>query len=136
PEAAEPEPAEPTEEAAAEPAAVEPAQTAEQPAEGPSEATAAPAPEPSPAPAAAGQAPPAAASHMSVETTTIYEIVKNPQAKAALEKEFPMLNTFYGQIGDLTLRQVQKMGRKMGSDTVTSPGNFEAALKEMQALFD
>jgi hypothetical protein len=81
------------------------------------------------APAAAQQALPAAAANpkLSVETTPISTIIKNPQAKAALEKAVPQIADYYDQIGDMTLAQVAPMSE--GVITV-------ATLRSIQADFD
>jgi hypothetical protein len=81
-------------------------------------------------PALAQTAAPAAASasaKLSVESTPIAEIVKNEQAKAALEKAIPAIAQFYDQIGTMTLAQVAPMSQGAIDD---------AKLKEIQAEFD
>ncbi|MGA0606915.1 hypothetical protein ACO2Q0_13045 [Phenylobacterium sp. VNQ135] len=70
---------------------------------------------------------PAAAGKLSVETTTIAEIVKNEKAKAALEKALPAITAYYDQIGTMTLAQVAPMSQGAIDD---------AKLKEIQAEFD
>lgn len=83
------------------------------------------------APALAQQpaaAPAAAASGaVSVEKTPISEIVKNPAAKAALEKALPEIAQYYDQIGAMTLAQVAPMSQGALDD---------AKLKALQAEFD
>ena len=81
-------------------------------------------------PAMAQTAAPAAASasaKLSVESTPIAEIVKNEQAKAALERAIPAIAQFYDQIGTMTLAQVAPMSQGAIDD---------AKLKEIQAEFD
>ncbi|MCR5880688.1 hypothetical protein [Phenylobacterium sp. J367] len=77
------------------------------------------------APAAASAA--SASAKLSVETTPIGEIVKNEQAKAALEKAIPAIAQFYDQIATMTLTQVAPMSQGAIDD---------AKLKEIQAEFD
>jgi hypothetical protein len=72
-------------------------------------------------------APAAAAGKLSVETTTIGEIVKNEKAKAVLEKALPAITAYYDQIGTMTLAQVAPMSQGAIDD---------AKLKEIQAEFD
>jgi hypothetical protein len=82
------------------------------------------------APAVARQAPAAqapAAGALSVEKTPISEIIKNEQAKAALEKALPEITQFYDQIGAMTLAQVAPMSQGALDD---------AKLKALQAEFD
>lgn len=68
-----------------------------------------------------------AAGKLSVETTPIGDIVKNEQAKAALEKAIPQIAQFYDQIATMTLSQVAPMSQGAIDD---------AKLKEIQAAFD
>ena len=75
-----------------------------------------------PAPAA-----PAAKGKLSVETTPIADIAKNPGAKAALEKMLPEIAQYYDQIGTMTLKEVAPMSNGALDD---------AKLKELQATFD
>lgn len=70
---------------------------------------------------------PAAAGKLSVETTPIADIIKNEQAKAALEKAVPTIDAYYDQIGTMTLAQVAPMSQGALDD---------AKLKELQAEFD
>jgi len=76
---------------------------------------------------AAAAAPAAASGKLSVETTTIAEIVKNEKAKAVLEKALPAITAYYDQIGTMTLAQVAPMSQGAIDD---------AKLKEIQAEFD
>ena len=76
------------------------------------------------APAAA---PAAASGKISVETTTIGEIIKNEKAKAALEAALPQITQFYDQIATMTLAQVAPMSQGALDD---------AKLKALQAEFD
>ena len=69
----------------------------------------------------------AQAAKLSVETTPISEIIKVPEAKAALEKALPEITQFYDQIGTMTLSQVAPMSQGAIDD---------AKLKELQAEFD
>jgi hypothetical protein len=69
----------------------------------------------------------AAAGKISVETTPIGELIKNEQAKAALEKALPQIPQFYDQIATMTLAQVAPMSQGALDD---------AKLKELQAEFD
>jgi hypothetical protein len=64
---------------------------------------------------------------VSVQTTKIEEIVKNPDAKAALEKALPGITQYYDQIGTMTLAEVMPMSQ--GAIT-------EEALKSLQVEFD
>ena len=75
-----------------------------------------------PAPAAA-----APAGKISVETTPIGVLIKNPEAKALLEKALPEIPQFYDQIGEMTLAQVAPMSQGALDDT---------KLKALQAEFD
>jgi hypothetical protein len=81
------------------------------------------------APAFAQEPAPAAApaGGLSVEKTPISDIIKNPQAKAALEKALPEISQFYDQIGTMTLAQVAPMSQGALDD---------AKLKALQAEFD
>ena len=82
------------------------------------------------APAAAAPAAPAAAApagKISVETTPIGDIIKNPDAKATLEKALPEIPQFYDQIATMTLSQVAPMSQGAIDD---------AKLKALQAEFD
>lgn len=80
---------------------------------------------------ALAQAPAAAAApaagKISVETTPIGELIKNEQAKAALEKALPEITQFYDQIATMTLAQVAPMSQGALDD---------AKLKALQAEFD
>lgn len=68
-----------------------------------------------------------AAGGLSVESTPIGDIIKNEQAKAALEKAVPEIANYYDQIAGMTLAQVAPM----------SQGALdEAKLKEIQSEFD
>lgn len=78
------------------------------------------------APAAAPAATPAAGK-ISVQTTKIGDIVKNPAAKAALEKALPDIAQYYDQIGDMTLAEVAPMSGGAIDD---------AKLQALQADFD
>lgn len=81
-----------------------------------------------PAAAAAAAAPAAqAAGGLSVETTPISDLIKNPQAKAALEKALPQIPQYYDQIGQMTLRQVEPMSQGAITDDT---------LKSLQSEFD
>jgi hypothetical protein len=77
------------------------------------------------APAAAPAA--AAGGKISVETTPIGDIIKNPEAKATLEKALPEIPQFYDQIATMTLAQVAPMSQGALDD---------AKLKALQAEFD
>ena len=77
---------------------------------------------PAPAPAAMP-----AAGKISVETTPIGDIIKNPDAKAVLEKALPEIPQFYDQIATMTLAQVAPMSQGALDD---------AKLKALQAEFD
>jgi hypothetical protein len=72
-------------------------------------------------------APAAASGKISVETTPIGDIIKNPDAKAALEKALPEIPQFYDQIATMTLAQVAPMSQGAIDD---------AKLKALQAEFD
>jgi hypothetical protein len=79
----------------------------------------------SPPPAAAAAA--AAAAKLSVESTPISTIIKNAEAKAALENAVPQIADYYDQIGEMTLAEVAPM----------SEGVITAAtLRTIQAEFD
>ena len=62
------------------------------------------------APAAAAAAIPAAPGKASVETTTIGDLIANPNAKAVLQKDLPELLSYPGldQITGMTLRDISK----------------------------
>jgi len=77
------------------------------------------------APAAAPAAAPAG--KISVDTTPIGDIIKNPEAKATLEKALPEIPQFYDQIATMTLAQVAPMSQGALDD---------AKLKALQAEFD
>ncbi len=61
------------------------------------------------APAPAAPAAAAPAGKLSVKTTPINDIIKNPAAKAALEKLLPEIAQYYDQIGGMTLTEVIPM---------------------------
>ncbi|WP_293678173.1 hypothetical protein [uncultured Phenylobacterium sp.] len=67
------------------------------------------------------------AAKISVETTPIADLIKNAEAKAALEKALPEIPQFYDQIGTMTLSQVAPMSQGALDD---------AKLKALQAEFD
>jgi len=75
------------------------------------------------APASFAQTP----SKLSVETTKISEVIKNPTAKAALEKALPEITAYYEQIGEMTLKEVAPMSQGALDD---------AKLAALQAEFD
>ena len=77
------------------------------------------------APAAAAAAP--AAGKFSVETTPIGDLIKNPEAKAALEKALPEITQFYDQIATMTLAAVAPMSQGALDD---------AKLKALQVELD
>ena len=64
---------------------------------------------------------------LSVETTPIEQIIKNPAAKAVLEKALPELSQYYDQIGPMTLKDVAPMSQGLIDD---------AKLKSIQADLD
>lgn len=72
-------------------------------------------------------APAAAAGKISVDSTPIGDIIKNPDAKATLEKALPEIPQFYDQIATMTLAQVAPMSQGALDD---------AKLKALQAEFD
>ena len=72
-------------------------------------------------------APAAASAKISVETTPIGDLIKNADAKVALEKALPEITQFYDQIGTMTLAQVAPMSQGAIDD---------AKLKALQAEFD
>lgn len=76
---------------------------------------------------AAGPAIAAAAGKVSVQTTKISEIIKNPAAKATLETAMPPIAQYYDQIAEMTLVEVMPMSQ--GQIT-------EESLKALQAEFD
>ena len=69
----------------------------------------------------------AAAKPLSAADTPISELIKNPQAKAVLEKALPEIGAYYEQIGAMTLAQVAPMSQGAIDD---------AKLKEIQAELD
>lgn len=69
----------------------------------------------------------AAAGKISVKTTKINDIIKNPGAKAALEKAMPPITEYYSQIGDMTLADVAPMSGGQITDE---------SLVALQAEFD
>ena len=90
-------------------------------------AIAAPALAQAPAAPAAPAASASAAGALSVDKTTVADIIKNPKAKAALEAALPPISQYYDQIGGMTLAQVAPMSQGALDD---------AKLKEIQAEFD
>lgn len=68
-----------------------------------------------------------AAAKINVQTTKINDIIKNPAAKATLEKAMPPISQFYDQIGDMTLAEVAPMSQGQITDE---------SLKALQAEFD
>jgi hypothetical protein len=85
-----------------------------------------PAVAPAPAPAAPAAAAPAAGK-INVTTTLIQDVIKNPAAKAALEKAVPEIAPYYDQIGGMTLTDLAPMSQGALDD---------AKLKALQAEFD
>jgi hypothetical protein len=77
------------------------------------------------APAATATA--AATGALSVDKTTVADIIKNPKAKAALEAALPPISQYYDQIGGMTLAQVAPMSQGALDD---------AKLKALQVKFD
>ena len=77
--------------------------------------------------AAKPAAPAAASGKISVATTPISDVIKNPAAKAALEKALPEIAPYYDQIGAMTLQDVAPM---------TQGALDDAKLKALQAEFD
>ena len=75
------------------------------------------------------QAPAAApmAAKYSVDTTPIGDLIKNPEAKAALEKALPEITQFYDQIATMTLAAVAPMSQGALDD---------AKLKALQVELD
>lgn len=90
-------------------------------------AIAAPALAQAPASAPAASASDAASAKISVDTTTVADIIKNPKAKAALEAALPPISQYYDQIGGMTLAQVAPMSQGALDD---------AKLKALQVKFD
>jgi len=78
-------------------------------------------------PVAMAQTPAAPAAKLSVETTKISEVIKNPTAKAALEKTLPEISQYYEQIGEMTLKEVAPMSQGALDD---------AKLAALQVEFD
>ena len=64
---------------------------------------------------------------LSVETTKISEVIKNPVAKAALEKTLPEISQYYEAIGEMTLKEVAPMSQGALDD---------AKLAALQVEFD
>ncbi|HEV2533722.1 hypothetical protein [Phenylobacterium sp.] len=83
------------------------------------------APAAAPAPAATATA--SASGAISVDKTTVADIIKNPKAKAALEAALPPISQYYDQIGGMTLAQVAPMSQGALDD---------AKLKALQVKFD
>ena len=69
----------------------------------------------------------APANKISVETTPIAEIIKNPAAKAVLERMLPEIPQYYAMISEMTLTAVAPQSRGQLDD---------AKLKALQAEFD
>jgi hypothetical protein len=84
-------------------------------------------PAPAAAPAASASASASASGALSVEKTTVADIIKNPKAKAALEAALPPITQYYDQIGGMTLAQVAPMSQGALDD---------AKLKALQVKFD
>ena len=83
--------------------------------------------QPAAAPAAPAAAAPAASGKINVTTTLIQDVIKNPAAKAALEKAVPEIAPYYDQIGGMTLTDLAPMSQGALDD---------AKLKTLQAEFD
>ena len=79
------------------------------------------------APAASASASASASGAISVDKTTVADIIKNPKAKAALEAALPPISQYYDQIGGMTLAQVAPMSQGALDD---------AKLKALQVEFD
>jgi hypothetical protein len=79
------------------------------------------------APAASATASASASTAISVDKTTVADIIKNPKAKAALEAALPPISQYYDQIGGMTLAQVAPMSQGALDD---------AKLKALQVKFD
>ena len=56
------------------------------------------------------------AAKYNTSTTTIGELMANPEAKAVLEKHMPQIVQYAGQLGGQTLKQLQGMAQGMLSD--------------------
>ncbi|MDB5477075.1 MAG: hypothetical protein JWP49_2586 [Phenylobacterium sp.] len=82
---------------------------------------------PAAAPAASATASASASTAISVDKTTVADIIKNPKAKAALEAALPPITQYYDQIGGMTLAQVAPMSQGALDD---------AKLKALQVKFD
>ena len=76
---------------------------------------------------APAQAPAAASGKVSVKTTPVSELIKNPKAKAVLEKALPEIPQYYDQIGSMTLTEVMPL-----SQGAITQGTLDA----LQAEFD
>ena len=68
-----------------------------------------------------------AAGKLTVDKSLIQDIIKNPAAKAALEKTLPEIAPYYDQIGSMTLKDVQPLSEGAIDD---------AKLASLQADFD
>ena len=79
------------------------------------------------APAASATASASASGALSVDKSTVADIIKNPKAKAALEAALPPISQYYDQIGGMTLAQVAPMSQGALDD---------AKLKALQEEFD
>lgn len=96
--------------------------------EGPPASREAPAPPAEPAvPAPTLVAPAAGPVRVSVESTPIGDLVKNPAAKAVLERLLPQMPQFYDQTGTMTLAQLAPMSQGALDDE---------RLRQIQAEFD
>jgi hypothetical protein len=82
---------------------------------------------PAAAPAASASASASASGALSVDKSTVADIIKNPKAKAALEAALPPISQYYDQIGGMTLAQVAPMSQGALDD---------AKLKALQVKFD
>jgi hypothetical protein len=76
---------------------------------------------------AAASATASASTAISVDKTTVDEIIKNPKAKATLEAALPTITQYYDKIGGMTLTQIAPMSQGALDD---------AKLKALQVKFD
>lgn len=62
------------------------------------------------------------------DTSTIGELMANPEAKAVLEKRMPQIVQYAGQLGTQTLKQLQGMAQGAISDQMLADIDADLAM--------
>jgi len=70
------------------------------------------------------------AAKFTTSTSTIGELMANPEAKAVLERRMPQIMQYAGQLGGQTLKQLQGMASGMISDQMLA--DIDADLEKIK----